>query len=123
MAHFAEIDPTTGVVLRVVVVDNKDTSDVNGVEKEHIGQAFLEKLLGGDWVQTSYNASVRNKFAGIGDVWDTVNGRFIPPKPYPSWTFNNTTLVWDPPVPRPGDASLLIRYSWNEETLSWDLIE
>jgi len=38
MAYFAELD-SNNVVLRVVVVDNKDTADAQGVEKEHIGAA------------------------------------------------------------------------------------
>ena len=65
MAHFAELD-ANNVVLRVIVVDNKDTSDVNGVEKEYIGAAFCEKLFGGTWKQTSYNGNFRKNYAGIG---------------------------------------------------------
>ncbi len=57
MAHFAELD-SNNVVLRVVVVDNKDTADANGVEKEHIGAAFCERLFGGTWKQTSYNGTM-----------------------------------------------------------------
>lgn len=78
MAHFAEID-SNNVVLRVVVVDNKDTSDANGVEKEHIGAAYLESLLGGTWKQTSYNGKMRGKYAGIGDVYDPVKDEFVAP--------------------------------------------
>ena len=65
MAHFAELD-SNNVVLRVIVVDNKDTADAAGVEKEHIGAAFCERLLGGRWVQTSYNGNKRKNYAGIG---------------------------------------------------------
>lgn len=78
MAHFAEID-SNNVVLRVVVVDNKDTADANGVEKEHIGAAYLERLLGGTWKQTSYNGNMRGKYAGIGDVYDPVKDEFVTP--------------------------------------------
>ena len=45
MAHFAKIE--NGVVTQVIVVDNKDTADAFGVEKEHIGAAFCERVLGG----------------------------------------------------------------------------
>jgi hypothetical protein len=78
MAHFAEID-SNNVVLRVVVVDNKDTADAAGVEKEHIGAAYLERLLGGTWKQTSYNGNMRGKYAGIGDVYDPVKDEFVTP--------------------------------------------
>jgi hypothetical protein len=58
MAHFAELD-ANNVVLRVIVVGNSDTADASGVEKEYIGAAFCERLLGGTWKQTSYNANIR----------------------------------------------------------------
>jgi hypothetical protein len=71
MAHFAEIDKD-GFVLRVLVVDNS---------QEHRGQEFLaEDLgLGGTWVQTSYNANIRGKYAGIGDRYDQEKDEFIAP--------------------------------------------
>jgi hypothetical protein len=71
MAHFAEIN-NTNKVLRVLVVDNS---------QEHRGQEFLaEDLgLGGTWIQTSYNANFRGKFAGIGDTYDPVNDVFVAP--------------------------------------------
>lgn len=115
MAHFAEIDPNN-VVLRVVVVGNKDTSDANGVEKEHIGAAFLEKLLGGTWVQTSYNGNKRKNYAGVGYTYDAAIDAFVPPKPYPSWVLNNETAQWVAPVPMPTDGK---KYTWDEATQSW----
>ena len=78
MAHFAEID-SNNVVLRVVVVANKDTADANGVEKEYIGAAYLESLLGGTWKQTSYHSNIRKNFAGIGYTYDEETGKFIAP--------------------------------------------
>lgn len=80
MAHFAEIDHNN-TVLRVIVVANKDTSDENGNEVEQIGLNFCSKLLGGNWVQTSYNSNFRGKYAGIGDIYDPVNDIFISPTP------------------------------------------
>lgn len=79
MAHFAELD-SNNVVLRVVVVANKDTADANGVEKEHIGAAFLEKLLGGTWKQTSYNGNFRRNFAGVGYTYNPTTDEFEPPQ-------------------------------------------
>ena len=93
MAHFAEID-ANNVVLRVIVVDNKDTADANGVEKEHIGAAFCEKLFGGTWVQTSYNANIRKNYAGIGYTWDAQRDAFIPPQPVGDFTLDETTCRW-----------------------------
>jgi len=78
MAHFAELD-SNKVVLRVIVVDNKDTSDAYGTEKEYIGAAFCERVLGGTWKQTSYNGNFRGKYAGIGDTYDEVNDVFVSP--------------------------------------------
>ncbi len=78
MAHFAELN-SNKVVLRVIVVANEDTSDAYGVEKEYIGAAFCERVLGGTWKQTSYNGKFRGKFAGIGDVFDEVNNVFVSP--------------------------------------------
>jgi hypothetical protein len=78
MAHFAELD-SNNVVLRVIVVDNKDTADAYGTEKEHIGAAFCERVLGGTWKQTSYNGNMRGKYAGIGDTYDAVNDVFVAP--------------------------------------------
>lgn len=73
MAHFAEID-SNNKVLRVLVVDN---------EQEHRGQEFLanDLGLGGTWIQTSYNANFRGKYAGVGDIYDPVNNIFVAPEP------------------------------------------
>lgn len=76
MAHFAEIDQDNRV-LRVIVVDNKDTSDENSNEVEQIGRDFCNRLLGGNWIQTSYNSNFRGKYAGVGDIYDPVNDIFV----------------------------------------------
>ena len=78
MAHFAEIDQDNKV-LRVVVVANEDTADENGNEVEQIGKDFCNRLLGGNWVQTSYNGNFRGKYAGIGDIYDPVLDVFVLP--------------------------------------------
>lgn len=115
MAHFAELDQNN-VVLRVIVVANADTSDAFGVEKEHIGAAFCERLLGGNWKQTSYHGSFRKNFAGIGYIYDEALDAFVPPKPYPSWTIDPNTATWVAPVAKPQDGK---HYTWDEATLSW----
>ncbi len=93
MAHFAKIDENN-VVIQVVVVDNKDTADASGVEKEHIGAAFLERLLGGTWKQTSYNGNKRKNYAGMGYTFDAVRDAFIPPKPSDDAVLDEETCQW-----------------------------
>lgn len=117
MAHFAELGENN-VVIRVIVVDNKDTSDANGNEIEVIGANFCRNLLGGTWKQTSYNANFRKNYAGIGFTYDSQRDAFIPPKPYSSWVLNEDTCRWEAPVAYPTDGQL---YIWNEDTQSWDL--
>jgi hypothetical protein len=120
MAHFAEIDTDrNNLVLRVVVVDNKDTRDAQGVEKEHIGAAHLERLLGGTWKQTSYNAKSRKNYAGIGYTYREDIDAFVPPQPFPSWVLN-ADAQWQAPVPTPEDGKM---YSWDEASLSWVVTE
>ena len=115
MAHFAKIDENN-IVTQVVVVDNKDTSDAFGVEKEHIGAAHLEKILGGTWKQTSYNGNFRKNYAGIGYSYDPIRDAFIPTQPYPSWLLNEQTCQWEPPIAAPNDGGV---YTWDEQTMSW----
>jgi len=117
MAHFAELD-ANNVVLRVIVVSNKDTSDANGVEKEHIGAAFCERLFGGTWKQTSYNGNIRKNYAGIGYTYRADIDAFVAPQPYQSWTLNEQAQ-WQPPIPMPADASPEKPYRWDEATTAW----
>jgi hypothetical protein len=114
VAHFAKLDENN-VVTQVVVVANKDTADADGVEKEHIGAAYLESLLGGTWKQTSYHGNIRKNYAGIGYTYDADIDAFVPPKPYPSWVLDESAQ-WQAPVPMPDDGKM---YSWDEETQSW----
>ena len=115
MAHFAEIDQNN-VVLRVIVVDNKDTSTPDGTEIESIGVAFCQRLFGGNWVKTSYNGNIRKNYAGIGFTYDLGRDAFIPPKLFASWLLNGDTCQWEAPTPMPTDGK---RYSWDEATTSW----
>jgi hypothetical protein len=115
MAHFAQI--INGKVSRVIVVSNNNLLN-NGVESEQKGISFCKALLGQEteWVQTSYNANMRNKFAGIGDTWDVNRNAFISPQPFPSWVLSGTPLQWEAPSAYPTDGK---KYSWNESKLEW----
>ena len=97
MAHYAKLDENN-VVIQVSVVDNKDTADANGVEKEYIGAAFCERLLGGTWKQTSYNGNFRKNYAGLGYTYDSVRDAFIPPKPSDDATLDEATCQWIVPT-------------------------
>lgn len=126
MAHFAELDENN-VVLRVIVVDNKDTHDINGIESEEIGVAFCKKITGANtrWKQTSYNGNIRFRYAGIGYVYDETLDAFIYPQPYPSWILNTSTTEWEAPTPMPELTSEEREegkyYSWNEDAQIWEL--
>ena len=117
MAHFAQLD-SAGIVQQVIVVNNSETVDANGVEQESIGIAFCQSLFGADtlWKQTSYNANFRKNYAGVGYTYDAVRDAFIPPQPYPSWILDGTTCQWQAPAPYPTDGG---SYYWNETTQSW----
>ena len=109
MAHYAKVED--GVVTQVIVADSQEWCQAN---------------LGGTWVQTSYNTqggvnsreggeALRKNYAGIGYLFDGVG--FYSPSPYPSWTKNADTYLWNAPTPMPTEEGK--RYSWDEATLSW----
>ena len=118
MAHFAELNENNEV-LRVIVVANPELLDGEGVEQESLGISFCNTLFGGTWKQTSYNNNIRKNFAGVGFTYDSERDAFIPPKPYASWTLNETTCQWEAPTAMPDDNNM---YMWNEETTSWDVV-
>ena len=125
MAHFAKLN-NDNIVIDVQSVHNDTATD------EAAGITFLNNLYGTSdtWKQTSYNTKggvhllggtpFRKNYAGIGDTYDQTRDAFIPPKPYSSWTLNETTCLWDAPVAMPDDGKY---YIWNEDTTSWDLQE
>jgi hypothetical protein len=125
MAHFAELNENNEV-LRVIVVDNNDTSNSDGEEIEQIGISFLKGLFGNNtnWKQTSYNGNIRVRYAGRGDVYDETLNAFVPPKPYNSWTLNSTTADWEAPITKPEltqeqeDSGYL--YYWDETAYQQD---
>jgi len=125
MAHFAKLGVGNVVVKVHVVSNNVATSEQAGVE-------FLQNLYKTRDIfkQTSYNTiggehllggtPFRKNFAVKGFTYDQTKDAFIAPKPFNSWTLNETTCLWDPPVVKPDDGQI---YIWNELKQRWDLNE
>ncbi len=119
MAHYAKV--VDGTVVQVIVAD----------------ESFINTYVDGspgDWIQTSYNTRggkhyapdsitedsgtpIRYNFAGVGMVYDRDKDAFYWPQPYPSWTLNENSCVWEPPTPVPDDSKL---WTWNESSKSWE---
>jgi hypothetical protein len=121
MAHYAFLDENN-IVTEVIVGKNEGEEGINW--EEHYGN-----FRGQVCKQTSYNTQggihllggtpFRKNYAGIGYTYDKDRDVFIPPKPYNSWILDEDTCLWLPPIPYPTDNNL---YEWNEQTLSWNLI-
>lgn len=122
MAHFAKV--VDGIVDQVIVAEPEFFNN------------FVDSSPG-QWIQTSYNTyggvhydpetrqpsadqskALRKNYAGRGYSYDAGRDAFIPPKPFESWTLNETTCIWDAPVAMPDDGQ---RYTWNETEQRWDL--
>jgi hypothetical protein len=108
MSHFAKVE--NGLVTQVIVAE-QDVIDSGA--------------FGIGWIQTSYNTHgnqhpegrpLRGNYAGIGYIYDQTNDVFYGPQPYPSWILNQSTWLWNPPIPYPTDNK---RYFWDEPTTSW----
>ncbi len=106
MSHFAEID-NNNIVTRVLVGNNDFPNE---------GYDWFVENLGGTWIKTSYNSTIRKNFAGIGYTYDENRDAFIPPKPYDSWTLNEDTCQWQAPTPYPNDDKI---YQWDESNTTW----
>ena len=76
MAHFAQLDQNN-VVLQVIVVNNNELLE-DGVESEQKGIDFCKSLLGGNWLQTSYNGKIRKMYAGVGFRYVPTDDVFLP---------------------------------------------
>lgn len=115
MAHFAQLDENN-IVINVIVIHNNELMDGND-ESEAKGIQFCKDHYGQDtvWVQTSYNSNFRRRYAGHAFTYDAVRDAFIAPQPFPSWSLDELTLDWVPPIPMPTDAI----YAWDEESQTW----
>ena len=120
MSHFAKV--CDGKVTQVIVAE-PDFFDT-----------FVDSSPG-EWIQTSYNTrgnvhygpdgepdggvALRGNYAGIGYTYDRQNDVFYAPQPYASWTLDQTTWLWEPPVAYPDDGLI---YTWDEATVGWKLV-
>jgi hypothetical protein len=111
MAHFAKV--VNGTVTQVIVAEPE------------FFESFVDSSPG-QWVQTSYNTyggvhssggvPLRKNYAGIGYTYDSVRDAFIPPRPFPSWSLDENTCLWNPPASYPTDGK---KYAWNESQQAW----
>jgi hypothetical protein len=115
MAHFAKLE--NNIVVDVIVVSNNELLDKNGIEQESKGITFCQSIFGGDWKQTSYNGSIRKNYAAIGFSYDTNLDAFIAPKPFSSWSLDESICQWIAPIPKP--ISDNIQYDWDEQAQEW----
>jgi hypothetical protein len=109
MAHYAYID-SNKIVTNVIVgkdeESNFDWEQYYGALRTSYNTCAGVHALGG--------VAFRKNYAGIGYTYDSERDAFIPPKQYASWTLDEESCTWNPPVPRPdGD------WYWDEETISW----
>ena len=111
MSHYAKVENT--LVTRVIVAEPE------------FFDTFVDSSPG-EWIQTSYNTiggvhtlggtPLRKNYAGVGFTYDRTKDAFIPPQPFPSWTLDEETCLWNPPTAYPNDG---LQYVWNESTTSW----
>lgn len=116
MSHFALLDDQNRVIFVTV-----------GRQEDDGKEADLCERTGQRYVQTSYNTvggihrlggtPFRKNYAGIGYLYDEQRDAFIPPQPWPSWFLDETTCLWEPPVPYPTDGGI---YIWNETVQQWE---
>lgn len=84
MSYWAEIDKDNKVI-RVTVGDNNEPDE---------GYQWLIDNLGGTWIKTSFNATIRKNFAGIGMIYDEVRDAFLWPQCHPVAILDEVTCQW-----------------------------
>ena len=118
MAHYAFLDDSN-VVTQVIVGVNEN---VDGVDWEEFYGAVRTSYNTYGGQHTNGGTPFRYNYAGPGYTfsdapeWAAQGGAFIPPQPFPSWTLNPDTALWDAPVPMPSEGGPWV---WDEDTLSW----
>lgn len=123
MAHFAFLDENNIVTEVIVGIDETETIEDKDPE------TWYSEFRGQTCKRTSYNTRggvhinggtpFRGNYAGIGYEYREDLDAFIPPQPFASWTLNETTFLWEAPVPMPEEGM----WQWDEETTNWVAIE
>ena len=112
MAHYAFLDKDNIVTEVIVGVD--ETELIEGLSPEE----WYGEFRGQKCVRTSYNASIRKHFAGIGYKYDQDFDAFIAPQPFPSWKLDYTTFTWESPIGAPNYREGY-GYKWSEINKVW----
>jgi hypothetical protein len=120
MAHYAFLDENNIVT---EVITGKEEGNFNweqqyGSFRGQLCKRTSYNTIGG--VHQSGGTPFRKNYAGIGYQYDQTRDAFIPPKTFNSWILNEDTCLWNAPVAMPIDDN---KYSWNESTLTWDIVE
>ena len=118
MAHYAFLDDSD--IVTEVIVGKDETELIDGLTPEE----WYGTFRGQKCVRTSYNTfgnvhtlggtPLHKNHAGIGYSWDGTG--FAAPQPYPSWSLNADSYLWQAPVAMPTDGKM---YNWDEATTSW----
>ena len=121
MAHFAKLG--TGNIVTAVHVVSNDVATTEQAGADFLNDLYKTRDV---WKKTSYNTKggvhllggtpFRKNYAGIDYTYDQTKDAFIPPKPFDSWTLNETTCIWEAPVAYPSDDK---DYEWDESSTSW----
>ena len=121
MAHYAVLNMQN--IVTVVIVGKDETEGPTNWEihygniREQVCKRTSYNTQGG--VHLGDGTPYRKNYAGIGYTYDYARDAFIPPKPFASWTLDETSCLWQAPVAYPDDGE---RYAWDEENQEWDLI-
>ena len=94
-------------------IQNK-LEEKNNIPKIEVDNTVYWEAYYGETKRTSYNSNIRKNFAGKGMIYDPVRDAFYAEQPYPSWTLNEETYIWEPPTPKPEGE-----YNWKEDTTEW----
>ena len=113
MAHYAFINENNLVVEVIVGIDETET--IEGKNPE----VWYSEFRGQRCIRTSYNGNIRKNYASIGFTYNEELDAFIAPKPFNSWTLDEATCKWIPPIPYPNDG---FRHTWNDNKLEWELL-
>lgn len=128
MAYYAFLDENN-IVTEVIVGKDEGNFDWETQYGSFRGQACKRtsyNTRGGIYYDPITNEpsadqskAFRKNYAGIGYTFDQQLNAFIPPQPYKSWLLNETSCLWEPPVPYPQDGG---EYQWNESEQKWERI-